>query len=161
VKNVSGFGLTVHPSTTIDFSRGPLQVRCGASILVPAGEDSMIRIKRAYEAAEKADGDRFLVDRLWPRGVKKEALAIKAWTKDAAPSDTLRHWYHNNTGDWTEFRRRYFVELEKNPAAWQPLLEAAHDGAITLLYSSKNEEHNNAVALKEFLENRFGAKKKG
>jgi len=121
----------------------------------------MIHIKRAYDAAEKTDGDRILVDRLWPRGVKKETLAIKSWSKDAAPSDKLRHWYHEHMEEWNDFRRRYFAELEKNPAAWQPLLEAARAGTITLIYSSKNEEHNNAVALKEFLEKRLGAKKKG
>jgi uncharacterized protein YeaO (DUF488 family) len=120
----------------------------------------MIHVKRAYEAAKKTDGDRYLVDRLWPRGVKKEALAIKAWPKDAAPSDELRHWYHAHMDEWAEFRRRYFAELKKNPAAWQPLLDAAYAGTITLLYSSKNEEHNNADALKEFLEKRLGAKKK-
>jgi uncharacterized protein YeaO (DUF488 family) len=121
----------------------------------------MIRIKRAYEEAQKTDGDRILVDRLWPRGVKKETLAIKTWPKEVAPSDKLRHWYHQHMEEWSEFRRRYIAELEKNPAAWQPLLEAARAGTITLLYSSKNEEHNNAVALMEFLDKRLGAKKKG
>jgi len=120
----------------------------------------MIHIKRTYDSAEKTDGDRFLVDRLWPRGVKKEALAITAWTKDAAPSDKLRHWYHENMDEWKEFRRRYFAELEKNPAAWEALLAASRAGTITLLYSSKQEEHNNAEALKEFLEKKLGAKTK-
>ncbi len=116
-------------------------------------------MKRAYDAAEKSDGDRFLVDRLWPRGVKKEKLAIESWTKDAAPSNELRHWYHNHIEEWDEFRRRYFAELEKNPASWQALLEAARAGQITLLYSAKNEDHNNAVALKEFLDRRLATKK--
>lgn len=115
----------------------------------------MIAIKRAYEAASKADGARFLVDRLWPRGVKKEDLAIKAWVKDAAPSNELRQWYHHDVDQWDEFRRRYFAELKENPEAWEPLLEAAREGTVTLVYSAKNEDHNNAVALKEFLERQF------
>ena len=115
----------------------------------------MIAIKRAYEAASKADGARFLVDRLWPRGVKKEDLAIKAWMKDASPSNELRKWYHHDPDQWDEFRRRYFAELKENPEGWEPLLEAARDGAITLVYSAKHEDHNNAVALKEFLTKRL------
>jgi uncharacterized protein YeaO (DUF488 family) len=112
----------------------------------------MIAIKRAYEAASKADGARFLVDRLWPRGVKKEDLAIEAWLKDVAPSNELRQWYHHDDVDqWNEFRRRYFAELKENPEAWEPLLEAAREGTLTLVYSAKNEDHNNAEALKEFL----------
>lgn len=122
----------------------------------------MIRIRRAYEPPAKSDGHRFLVDRLWPRGITKEKLAIEAWTKDAAPSNELRHWYHHDPrheiDQWNEFRRRYFGELDKNPAAWQPLLDAARAGTITLLYSSKHEDHNNAAALKEFLDRRLTAK---
>jgi uncharacterized protein YeaO (DUF488 family) len=115
----------------------------------------MIKTKRVYEGADHADGARFLVDRLWPRGVKKEALALKGWLKDAAPSNDLRHWYHHDLDQWGEFRRRYFSELKQNPEAWQPLLEAARHGTITLLYGSKNTEHNNADALKEFLNERL------
>lgn len=119
----------------------------------------MIAIKRAYEPASKADGARFLVDRLWPRGVKKEALSIKSWLKDVAPSSELRKWYHHDEGRWDEFRRRYFAELKVNPDAWQPLLEAAREGAVTLVYSAKHEDHNNALALKEFLTRKLRAKK--
>lgn len=119
----------------------------------------MIAIKRAYEAAGKADGTRFLVDRLWPRGVKKENLPIKAWLKDVAPSNELRQWYHHDADQWDEFRRRYFAELKENPDAWQPLLEVAREGTLTLIYSAKNEDHNNAEALKEFLERRLRTKK--
>jgi uncharacterized protein YeaO (DUF488 family) len=115
----------------------------------------MIRIKRVYDAAAAADGARFLVDRLWPRGVKKETLAINAWIRDAAPSNDLRNWYHHDLEQRPEFRRRYFVELEANSASWLPLLEAARDGTVTLLYSAKHAEHNNAVALMEFLEERL------
>jgi uncharacterized protein YeaO (DUF488 family) len=120
----------------------------------------MIAIKRAYDTANKSDGARFLVDRLWPRGVKKENLAIKAWLKDVAPSNELRKWYHHDPTDpdkdqWDEFRRRYFAELKENPDAWRPLLEAAREGKVTLVYSAKHEDHNNAEALKEFLEEKL------
>lgn len=118
----------------------------------------MIQIKRAYDAADAADGARFLVDRLWPRGVKKEALSMEAWLKQAAPSDELRHWYHHDLDQWDEFRRRYFRELQSNPDAWQPILKAARRGAVTLLYSSKQTEHNNAVALREFLTSKLHKK---
>jgi uncharacterized protein YeaO (DUF488 family) len=121
----------------------------------------MIEIKRVYEPAEKGDGARFLVDRLWPRGVKKEALAIEGWLKDAAPSNELRHWYHHDLAQWDEFRRRYFKELERVPSAWQPLLDAARKGKVTLLFGSKHPEHNNAVALKEFLIGRSPKRKQG
>lgn len=119
----------------------------------------MIQIKRVYEAAEKNDGERFLVDRLWPRGIKKEDLDAKAWLKDVAPSTELRNWYHHEPARWVEFRKRYFAELKENPQAWQPLVEAARRGTITLLYSAKNTEGNNAVALKEFLEKKSQARK--
>jgi len=120
----------------------------------------MIQIKRVYDEAGRADGARFLVDRLWPRGIKKESLAIEAWTKEAAPSNELRHWYHHDSSQWDEFCRRYFSELEKNPTSWTRLLEAARKGNVTLLYSSKHLEQNNAVALKEFLNEKLKAKKK-
>lgn len=120
----------------------------------------MIQIKRVYEMAAAADGARFLVDRLWPRGVKKEAVAIQAWLKDASPSTELRRWYHHDPGQWNEFRRRYFAELKENPSSWQPLLDAARRGTVTLLYSSKHVEHNNAVALMEFLNKKLSANSK-
>ena len=116
----------------------------------------MIKTKRVYEKAESDDGERFLVDRLWPRGVKKTALAIEAWCKDAAPSHELRHWYHHDPDRWKEFRGRYFAELREHPEAWHPLLEAARAGTITLLYSAQEVEHNNAVALREFIRRRIG-----
>ncbi len=111
----------------------------------------MIKIKRAYEAPEPADGVRYLVDRLWPRGVKKEALHIEAWVKDAAPSDELRKWSHHDPERFPEFRRRYRQELKSN-AATQVLLEAARRGDITLVYSARDQEHNQAVVLREWLE---------
>jgi uncharacterized protein YeaO (DUF488 family) len=112
----------------------------------------MIRTKRVYEPASKSDGQRFLVDRLWPRGVKKEALKLEAWLRDVAPSDQLRHWYSHDPAKWKEFRRRYFAELKSQPEAVQALVDAARTGDVTLLYSSRVAELNNAEALKEYLE---------
>lgn len=112
----------------------------------------MILIKRVYEPAESADGARFLVDRLWPRGLKKDALPMQAWLKDVAPSSELRNWYHSAPDQWNEFRRRYIEELESNRQRWMPLADAARQGNITLLYSSKECLHNNAAALSEFLQ---------
>ncbi len=112
----------------------------------------MIRLKRVYEPAEKADGRRFLVERLWPRGVSKVSLTIDAWLKDVAPSAALRQWFRHDPGKWTEFRKRYFTELAANEAALAPIQEAAAAGDVTLVYSSHDTEHNNAVALKEYLE---------
>jgi uncharacterized protein YeaO (DUF488 family) len=112
----------------------------------------MISIKRVYTPAAAEDGQRFLVDRLWPRGKKKEDLMLKAWIKEVAPSDDLRHWYGHDPDKWCEFNKRYFDELDSNPTAWRPLLEAAHKGDITLLYSTKELELNNAVSLKAYLE---------
>ena len=118
----------------------------------------MIQLKRAYEPASKSDGTRFLVERLWPRGVKKQALRMDGWLKDVAPSAQLRKWFSHDPAKWTEFRRRYFEELRANPPAWQPLLSAARRGRLTLVYSSHDTAHNNAVALKEFLQRHLGKK---
>lgn len=110
-----------------------------------------IRTKRAYEPPAPGDGRRFLVDRLWPRGMKKEALRLDAWLKDAAPSDALRRWYRHDSAGWPEFCRRYFAELDTHHEAVQPLLEAARQGPVTLLFSARNTTHNNAVALRDYL----------
>ena len=112
----------------------------------------MISVKRVYSPASAEDGQRFLVDRLWPRGIKKEDLKMQAWIKEAAPSDDLRHWYGHDPDKWCEFNKRYFDELDGNPEAWHPLLEAARKGNITLLFSSKELELNNAVSLHAYLE---------
>ena len=111
----------------------------------------MIQIKRVYDPSSRTDGTRLLVERLWPRGVKKTSLEIKSWLKDVAPSAELRKWFSHDPAKWSEFRSRYFAELEANPDAWQPIIEAANHGTVTLIYSSHDTEHNNAVALKEFL----------
>jgi uncharacterized protein YeaO (DUF488 family) len=116
-----------------------------------------IAVKRIYEAASSADGVRVLVDRLWPRGLTKEAATVKFWLRDLAPSTELRHWFHANPEAWQLFRKRYLKELT-NPAA-SAAVEKLHGLAegkrkVTLLYASKNEEHNNAIVLKELLEGR-------
>lgn len=110
-----------------------------------------LRIKRAYEPATPEDGSRFLVDRLWPRGVKKETLALTAWFKDVAPSDALRRWFGHDPALWTEFRRRYRAELKSQRTALQPLRDALKRGVVTLVYSAHDEAHNQAVVLHEYL----------
>lgn len=116
---------------------------------------AMIQTKRAYEPAAAGDGARFLVDHLWPRGLKKEAVKVKAWIKDVSPSNELREWFGHEPAKWKMFQRRYFAELNKKPDSWQPLLEAARKGKVTLVYSARDEEHNNAVALRSYLEKRL------
>lgn len=116
----------------------------------------MLKIKRVYEAAESDDGRRFLVERLWPRGMKKEALKMDAWLKDVAPSSDLRTWFGHDPLKWDEFQQRYQAELESHPAAWAPIVQALQQGDVTLLYSAHDTEHNNALALQTFLEQRQG-----
>ncbi len=111
----------------------------------------MIRIKRVYDPPERDDGARFLVERLWPRGVKKAELRMEAWLKEAAPSGELRRWFGHEPAKWAQFRRRYFAELDHRPEAWEPIREAARHGNVTLLYSARDEKHNNALALKTYL----------
>jgi uncharacterized protein YeaO (DUF488 family) len=96
-----------------------------------------------------------LVDRLWPRGVTKEKLQLAGWLKEAAPSDTLRHWFDHDPARWEEFQPRYEAELEANPKAWEPILQAARNGRVTLLFAAKDADHNNAFALKAFLERKL------
>ncbi len=112
----------------------------------------MIRLKRAYDPISRADGKRFLVERLWPRGVAKAALPLAAWLKEAGPSTELRQWFNHDPAKWNEFRRRYFRELDARPEAWQPVASAARRGTVTLIYSSHDTQHNNAVALQAYLE---------
>jgi uncharacterized protein YeaO (DUF488 family) len=112
----------------------------------------MIKLKRVYEPSASSDGSRFLVERLWPRGVKKTALRIDAWLKDVAPSTNLREWFKHDPKKWDEFQRRYRRELDANPEAWRSLRNASEHGTVTLVYSSHDSEHNNSVALKKYLE---------
>ncbi len=111
----------------------------------------MITLKRAYDPVSRTDGTRFLVERLWPRGISKARLRVDAWLKEAGPSTELRKWFGHDPEKWVEFRRRYFRELRSRPEAWQPILSAARRGPVTLVYSSHDTAHNNAVALREFL----------
>src|SRR3954466_14975246 len=99
------------------------------------GANVMIRIKRTYDPPARSDGRRILVERLWPRGMKKDALAADAWLKDAAPSAELRRWFGHQVERWNEFRKRYATELDRNPSAWEPILDAERGGTVTLLYS--------------------------
>lgn len=115
----------------------------------------MIYLHRIYDDETPPTGNRYLVERLWPRGVKKEDLELAGWVKEAAPSSELRRWFAHDSAKWTEFQRRYFAELESRPEAWRPLADAASRGPVVFLYSSKDTEHNNAVALKTFVESKL------
>jgi uncharacterized protein YeaO (DUF488 family) len=117
----------------------------------------VIVAKRAYEPASRADGVRFLVERLWPRGIAKADLSIDEWLKDVAPSTPLRKWFGHDPHRWDEFRRRYFRELDSRPEAWTPIVSAARPGrTVTLIYSSRDTQHNNAVALLDYLQAQAG-----
>jgi len=115
----------------------------------------MIQVKRVYEPSAPEDGQRFLVDRLWPRGARRETLALDGWLRDVAPSNDLRRWFDHDPSKWEEFQRRYGAELDEKPKAWQPLLDAAGRGDVTLLYSTRETQHNNAVALRAYLQARL------
>jgi uncharacterized protein YeaO (DUF488 family) len=110
-----------------------------------------IEIKRVYEPPSSGDGRRFLVERLWPRGMRKQALAADTWLKEVAPSPALRQWYSHDVERWEEFRERYRRELDANPEAWAPILEAAADHPVTLLYSARDTLHNSALVLRDYL----------
>jgi uncharacterized protein YeaO (DUF488 family) len=112
----------------------------------------MIRVKRAHSPPATGDGVRFLVDRLWPGGIKKQDLRIDGWLKEIAPSDDQRLWFGHDPDRWKEFQRRCFFELDSELEALRPIREAARLGSLTLLYNARDTEHNNAVALKAYLE---------
>jgi uncharacterized protein YeaO (DUF488 family) len=112
----------------------------------------MVKLKRVYEPVSKTDGTRFLVERLWPRGLSRARLQLSAWLKEVGPSTKLRQWFNHDPLKWSTFRTRYFHELDSQPESWQPILTAARRGRVTLVYSSHDEEHNNAVALQEYLQ---------
>ena len=115
---------------------------------VPA---SHLRMKRAYESAEPEDGARILVDRLWPRGVSKDKAHLDDWMKDIAPSTELRQWFGHDSDRWTEFRKRYRAELQGHGEQLDRIRALARKGVVTLVYSARDEEHNDAVVLKEVL----------
>jgi uncharacterized protein YeaO (DUF488 family) len=116
----------------------------------------MIKTKRVYEDPDPSDGSRYLVERLWPRGMKKEDLKMDAWLKEIAPSPELRRWFGHDPERWTEFQRRYRAELDSNEEAVKSLLEAPRQNTVTLLYSARDTEHNSAVLLKDYLEEKLG-----
>jgi uncharacterized protein YeaO (DUF488 family) len=120
----------------------------------------MLKLKRAYEPASREDGQRFLVERLWPRGVKKASLHLDAWLKDVAPSTELRQRFGHDPKKWEEFRHLYRAELERHPEVCDPILKAARGGEVTLVYSSHDREHNNAVALRDYVGMKLGRKRR-
>ncbi len=156
-------GLTPDPQPAPDWAQKPLPPLRGTSggakrtrrAARPAAKPRTaraMRVKRVYEAPAPDDGRRVLVDRLWPRGVSREAGRIDAWVREVAPTDALRHWYGHDPAKWEEFRRRYFAELDASPDAVDALRQALGRGRATLLFSSREEALNNAVALREYLE---------
>ena len=114
-----------------------------------------LAVKRVYEPPSPRDGLRVLVDRLWPRGLKKEDARLDLWARELAPSTKLRQWYQHDPEKWPEFRRRYFAEIDEHPDAVKYLVARARRGQVTLVFSSREERLNNAVALREYLKRRL------
>src|SRR5215213_4290313 len=112
----------------------------------------VVRVKRIYAPAASDDGFRVLVDRIWPRGLKKADAAVDLWMKEVAPSPELRRWFRHDPAKWADFRRRYAAELHRQPDATAALREKVQQGTVTLLYAARDPDHNNAVALKSLLE---------
>jgi uncharacterized protein YeaO (DUF488 family) len=115
----------------------------------------VIQLARVYDSHNAGDAPRFLVERLWPRGIRRVDLQSADWLPDVGPSDALRRWFGHEPAKWQEFRRRYAAELDGRPEVWRPLLDAAIAGDVTLLYSSRDTEHNNAVALRDYLNDKL------
>lgn len=111
----------------------------------------MVKVKRVYDPVSAGDGRRILVDRLWPRGLKKEKAHVDEWLKEIAPSNELRNWFGHEPAKWEEFKRRYRKELAQKAELLEKIKTAAGKGTVTLLYSAREVDYNNAVALKEFL----------
>lgn len=111
-----------------------------------------VQLKRAYDSPAKGDGFRVLVDRVWPRGLSKDALKLDQWLKEIGPSTALRKWFAHDPDKWDEFRRRYFLELDAHPGEVKMLREKMEAGLVTIVFGSKEQRFNNAVALKEYLE---------
>jgi len=111
----------------------------------------MIKIKRIYDQPSSNDGKRILIDRLWPRGIRKEGAPIDEWLKDIAPSNVLRKWFGHDPANWQEFKKKYARELRTQTELLERLKEEAKHGTITLLFAAKDIQHNNAVALKDIL----------
>jgi len=121
----------------------------------------MIRLKRAYEPVARDDGQRFLVDRIWPRGVTKDELDVDSWLKDVAPSAGLRKWFGHDPSRWDEFQRRYRQELAAHLDDLAPLLDAARRGDVTLVYGARDPRHNQAVVLKQVLDEQLASGPRG
>jgi uncharacterized protein YeaO (DUF488 family) len=111
-----------------------------------------IQLKRIYDDPTPDDGDRVLVDRLWPRGISKEDARLDEWCKELAPSDELRNWFDHDPDKWQEFQSRYREELDRQRNRCHKLLDSCDKDTLTLLYAAKDEQHNNAVVLRDFLE---------
>ena len=112
----------------------------------------MIHLKRAYEKPSRQDGLRILVERLWPRGVKKSALAVDLWLKDLAPSTELRKWFNHDPEKWSEFQKRYRSELKQKGDLLALLKQRTSEGTVTFVYAASDETHNSALVLKKYLE---------
>lgn len=115
------------------------------------GPEELVRLRRAYDTPSAEDGARFLIDRLWPRGLKRESLQLAAWLKEVAPSDSLRRWFGHEPARWEEFRRRYRTELDANPEALSPLTAALKHGPVTLVFAARDVSHNHALVLRDLL----------
>ena len=118
-----------------------------------------IHTRRVYEPPQPTDGTRVLVDRLWPRGMRKEDAPFQLWIRDVAPSNELRHWFGHGEARWDEFREKYIAELSTNLSSLQPLLDMARQGPLTLLYAAHDEAHNNAIVLAAYLTDLLSPKK--
>src|SRR5262249_38054050 len=118
-----------------------------------------IDIARVYELPARSRGPRFLIDRLWPRGIRKEDLPLEGWLRDVAPSTALRQWFGHDPARWSVFRKRYEAELRAHPEAWEPILAAASRHPVTLLFAAKDVEHSHAVVLRDFLSRRKPSRK--
>jgi uncharacterized protein YeaO (DUF488 family) len=116
----------------------------------------MIKLKRAYDPVSPTDGTRVLVERLWPRGLSREKLKLDGWIREVGPTTGLRKWFGHDPAKWPRFRARYFRELDSRPESWRSIASQAKRGTVTLVYSSHDEEHNNAVALREYLQLKTG-----
>lgn|SRR5690606_14798112 len=119
-----------------------------------------IQVRRVYDPPARSDGCRILVDRIWPRGLSKDDVELDAWIKDVAPSAELRTWFGHDPSKWASFKRKYFKELDGREEALEQLLQACSGRTFTLLFGAKDVEHNNAVALKEYLDTRVGSKRR-
>lgn len=125
-----------------------------------SSKSNIIKLKRAYDEPALEDGLRILVDRIWPRGKSKEELKIDEWLRDIAPSNELRKWFEHDRLKWTEFKKRYFAELKDKMELIEDIQEQMKKNTVTLVYSAKEEQFNNAEALKEYIESFKPVRKK-